>query len=149
MVRRNSGTFRGGDLGIEAEDKASEDSADDKANEELFTSMKDSLGDKVKSVRASKRLKNHPVCLASDGELSIEMEKILNAMPNAEGISADKVLEINTHHEVFESLKKAFTEDKDKFNLYTSLLYSQARLIEGLPLEDPVEFTNQLVKIMK
>lgn len=139
----------GGDLGIEAEDKTSEDSAEDKSNEELFTSMKDSLGDKVKSVRASKRLKNHPVCLASDGELSIEMEKILNSMPNAEGISADKVLEINTHHEVFESLKKAFAEDKDKFNLYTSLLYNQARLIEGLPLEDPVEFTNQLVKIMK
>lgn len=139
----------GGDLGIEAEDKTSDDSAEDKSNEELFTSMKDSLGDKVKSVRASKRLKNHPVCLASDGELSIEMEKILNAMPNSEGISADKVLEINTHHEVFESLKKAFTEDKDKFNLYTSLLYNQARLIEGLPLEDPVEFTNQLVKIMK
>lgn len=139
----------GGDLGIEAEDKTSDDSAEDKSNEELFTSMKDSLGDKVKSVRASKRLKNHPVCLASDGELSIEMEKILNAMPNAEGISADKVLEINTHHEVFESLKKAFAEDKDKFNLYTSLLYNQARLIEGLPLEDPVEFTNQLVKIMK
>ncbi len=139
----------GGDLGIDGDEKDSEGAAEEKSNEELFSSMKDSLGDKVKKVRASRRLKNHPVCLASDGELSIEMEKILNAMPNAEGISADKVLEINIHHEVFESLKKAFSEDRDKFNLYTSLLYNQARLIEGLPLEDPVEFTNQMVKIMK
>ncbi|MBP1919321.1 molecular chaperone HtpG [Youngiibacter multivorans] len=139
----------GGDLGIDTEEQKEEDSEENKSNDELFSSMKVSLGDKVTKVRASRRLKNHPVCLASDGELSIEMEKILNAMPNSEGINADKVLEINTHHEVFESLKKAFTEDKDKFNLYTSLLYNQARLIEGLPLEDPVEFTNQIVKIMK
>jgi molecular chaperone HtpG len=139
----------GGDLGIDTEDQKAEDSAENKTNDELFSSMKVSLGDKVTKVRASRRLKNHPVCLASDGELSIEMEKILNAMPNSEGINADKVLEINTHHEVFESLKKAFSEDKEKFNLYTSLLYNQARLIEGLPLEDPVEFTNQMVKIMK
>jgi molecular chaperone HtpG len=139
----------GGDLGIDTEEQKEEDSEENKTNDELFSSMKVSLGDKVTKVRASRRLKNHPVCLASDGELSIEMEKILNAMPNSEGINADKVLEINTHHEVFESLKKAFTEDKDKFNLYTSLLYNQARLIEGLPLEDPVEFTNQIVKIMK
>ncbi|MBW8384173.1 MAG: molecular chaperone HtpG [Youngiibacter sp.] len=139
----------GGDLGIDTEEQKEEDSEENKTNDELFSSMKVSLGDKVTEVRASRRLKNHPVCLASDGELSIEMEKILNAMPNSEGINADKVLEINTHHEVFESLKKAFTEDKDKFNLYTSLLYNQARLIEGLPLEDPVEFTNQIVKIMK
>ena len=139
----------GGDLGIDTEDQKAEDSAENKTNDELFSSMKVSLGDKVTKVRASRRLKNHPVCLASDGELSIEMEKILNAMPNSEGINADKVLEINTHHEVFESLKKAFSEDKEKFNLYTSLLYNQARLIEGLPLEDPVEFTNQIVKIMK
>jgi len=139
----------GGDLGIETEEEQSADGSDTTTFSALFDSMKSQLGDKVTKVRASKRLKHHPVCLASDGELSIEMEKILSAMPNQEGVKADKILEINTHHEVFETLKKAFEEDQEKFELYTGLLYNQARLIEGLPIEDPVEFTNQMIKIMK
>ena len=138
-----------GDLGIDSETEASADGDESQRYASLFDQMKAQLGDKVTKVRASKRLKHHPVCLASDGELSIEMEKILSAMPNQEGIQADKVLEINTHHEIFETLKKAFEEDRDKFELYTGLLYNQARLIEGLPLEDPVAFTNQMIQIMK
>jgi molecular chaperone HtpG len=139
----------GGDLGIETDEEQAADGSETTAFTALFDSMKSQLGDKVTKVRASKRLKHHPVCLASDGELSIEMEKILSAMPNQEGMKADKILEINTHHEVFETLKKAFEEDQEKFELYTGLLYNQARLIEGLPIEDPVEFTNQMIKIMK
>lgn len=95
-----------GDLGIEGEEKENTSSSEDKENKELFESMKDILSGKVKDVRASKRLKNHPVCLANEGELSIEMEKVLNAMPNNENIKADKVLEININHDVFKSLKE-------------------------------------------
>ncbi|CAM2780982.1 molecular chaperone HtpG [Clostridium sporogenes] len=138
-----------GDLGIEGEEKENTSSSEDKENKELFESMKDILSGKVKDVRASKRLKNHPVCLANEGELSIEMEKVLNAMPNNENIKADKVLEININHDVFNSLKEAYEGDKDKLKLYTDLLYNQALLIEGLTINDPVEFTNNICKIMK
>lgn len=137
-----------GDLGIEADadDAASEEEAAE--NKELFEAMSSLLSGKVKSVKASKRLKSHPVCLTAEGDLSIEMEKVLKSMPNGEGIQADKVLEINVHHEVFQSLKAAFDQDKEKLGLYTSLLYNQALLIEGLPLQDPVDFTNDICKIM-
>ncbi|AVQ46224.1 molecular chaperone HtpG [Clostridium botulinum] len=138
-----------GDLGIEGEEKEDTSSSQDKENKELFESMKDILSGKVKDVRASKRLKNHPVCLANEGELSIEMEKVLNAMPNNENIKADKVLEININHDVFKSLKEAYEGDKDKLKLYTDLLYNQALLIEGLTINDPVEFTNNICRIMK
>jgi len=134
-----------GDLGIEEEN---ESSSDDKDNIGLFEHMKNILADKVKDVRVSKRLKNHPVCLSNDGELTIEMEKILNSMPNNQNIKADKVLEININHEVFRALKEAYENDKDKLKLYTDLLYNQALLIEGLPIDDPVEFTNNICKIM-
>ncbi|MBT7122561.1 MAG: molecular chaperone HtpG, partial [Clostridia bacterium] len=136
----------GSDLGFEADEK---DEAADKDNEALFTAMKESLGDKVTKVRASKRLKNHPVCLATDGELSIEMEKVLAAMPDNPGMKADKVLEINTNHEIFAVLKSAEIEDKDKLSLYTQLLYNQALLIEGLSVADPVAFTDDILKLMK
>ncbi|MHB9927017.1 molecular chaperone HtpG [Clostridium botulinum] len=138
-----------GDLGIEGEEKENTSNSDDKENKELFESMKDMLSGKVKDVRASKRLKNHPVCLANEGELSIEMEKVLNAMPNNQNIKADKVLEININHDVFKSLKEAYEGDKEKLKLYTDLLYNQALLIEGLAINDPVEFTNNICKIMK
>ncbi len=139
-----------GDLGIDAdENKDAEDSAV-KDEQELFSQMKTLLGDRVKEVRASKRLKTHPVCLASDGQVSIEMEKILKAMPNNQDVKADKILEININHQVFNSLKDAYAnEDKEKLALYTELLYNQALLIEGLPVSDPVEFTNSICKIMK
>ncbi|NLK34869.1 MAG: molecular chaperone HtpG [Gracilibacteraceae bacterium] len=137
------------DLGIETEGKENSSDSEEKDNKELFEYMKSILKEKVKDVRASVRLKNHPVCLSNDGELSIEMEKVLNSMPNSPDIKADKVLEINTNHEVFKSLKEAYEKDKDKLDLYTNLLYNQALLIEGLPISDPVEFTNKICKIMK
>lgn len=136
-----------GDLGIEADNDENATNEEDNQHE-LFDSMKNILKDKVKSVKASKRLKTHPVCLSTEGELTIEMEKILKAMPNSQDVKADKVLEINIHHEVFQSLKDAFEKDKEKLNLYTNLLYNQALLIEGLPINDPVEFTNDICKVM-
>ncbi|MFF2158586.1 molecular chaperone HtpG [Paenibacillus chitinolyticus] len=137
-----------GDLGIEpdAADKQTEEEEND--SKDLFEAMKAILSDKVKNVKASKRLKSHPVCLSTEGELTIEMEKILKAMPNGQEVQADKVLEINVNHDVFRSLKEAHASDKDKLNLYTNLLYNQALLIEGLQVSDPVEFTNNICKIM-
>lgn len=137
------------DLGIESDKEESEDKAVEEENKDLFSSMKEILSDKVKAVRVSKRLKNHPVCLATDGEITIEMEKVLNSMPNNQKIKAEKILELNVHHDVFKALKEAYENDKDKFTLYTNLLYNQAILIEGLSLEDPLEFTNNICKIMK
>ncbi len=135
-----------GDLGIESEE---ENKKENEENKGIFEAMKEALGEKISAVKASSRLKNYPVCLSSEGEVSIEMEKILSAMPNNQGVKAQKVLEVNTNHEVFNSLKDAIENDKDKFNLYTKLLYNQALLVEGLSIEDPVDFTNDICKLMK
>lgn len=135
------------DLGIEAgETETAEEKAEDL---ELFAYMKGKLGDKVKDVKASKRLKTHPVCLSNEGAITIEMEKVLNTMPMDQGIKASKILEINTKHEVYSALQDALANDREKLDLFTSLLYNQALLIEGLPLEDPVEFSNRICELMK
>lgn len=137
-----------GDLGIEADESTDKSESEENETKELFDYMKTLLADKVTNVKASKRLKSHPVCLSTEGEVTIEMEKILNAMPNSQDVKASKVLEINVNHAVFQSLKDSFEKDKEKLGLYTALLYNQALLIEGLPLQDPVEFTNDICKIM-
>jgi len=138
------------DLGIEetAEEKeALEKQAEE--NKELFDVMKEALAGKVSEVRVSQRLKSHPVCLASNGDISIEMEKVLNSMPaNNDKVSAQKVLEINANHKIFESLKDAFENDKDKVKEYAKLLYNQALLIEGMSVEDPIEFSNAICNLM-
>ncbi|MEV5026815.1 molecular chaperone HtpG [Paenibacillus sp. LPE1-1-1.1] len=137
-----------GDLGIEADEKDKETAEEQEQHKELFEQMKEILQDKVKAVKASKRLKSHPVCLSTEGEVTIEMEKILKAMPNSQDVKADKVLEINVNHEIFAALKDAHGNDQAKLSLYTSLLYNQALLIEGLPIQDPVSFTNDICKVM-
>ncbi|MUK88268.1 molecular chaperone HtpG [Ornithinibacillus sp. L9] len=136
-----------GDLGIDSEE-TKETENEKEENKELFDLMKETLAGKVKEVRVSKRLKTHPVCLSADGEISIEMEKVINAMPDNQQIKAEKILEINTNHEIFQALKQAFEQDKEKVKLFTTILYNQALLIEGLPVEDPVEFTNNMCKVM-
>jgi molecular chaperone HtpG len=136
----------GGDLGIE--ETETKDEAEETSHKDLFDAMKDVLGDKVKLVRASKRLKSHPVCLSSEGEVTIEMEKTLKAMPGGQDVKADKVLEINVNHDIFKSLNGALAQDKEKLELYTKLLYNQALLIEGLPVADPVDFANDLCRVM-
>ncbi len=137
------------DLGINTNDEETEAETANEENKKLFDAMKDILNNKVSSVKISNKLKNHPVCLSNEGDLSIEMEKVLNSMPNNQDVKAKKVLEINIHHNVFNSLKDAYYNDKDKLNLYTNLLYNQALLIEGLSVSDPVEFTNDICKLMK
>ena len=136
------------DLGLEDEEKKKKAEADDKEYKKLFDDMKKVLGDKVKSVRASQRLKTHPVCFATEGDITIEMEKVLKHMPNNPGVKAEKILEINTEHEVFKALVDAHGTEQKTFELYTNILYNQACLIEGLPLEDPVQYTNDVCQIM-
>ncbi|MDF2676996.1 MAG: heat shock protein htpG, chaperone, family [Bacillota bacterium] len=121
-----------------------------KENADIFLFMKESLNGKITEVKASKRLKNHPVCLSSKGELSIEMEKVLNQMPDADGnMKAEKILELNTNHEMFNSIKNAFDNDKEKLKKIANVLYNQALLIEGLPIDDPVQYANDVCELMK
>lgn len=135
-----------GDLGIE-EKEEEKDEQTEKENADLFGQMKDILQDKVKAVKASTRLRSHPVCFSTDGDVTIEMEKVLQQMPDGQNIHAEKILEINTDHHVFQALKNV-QADEEKLELYTNLLYNQALLIEGLPIEDPVDFTNNICKVM-
>lgn len=135
------------DLGFEDEQEEKSE-AEKQENQEIFTAIKEVLKGKVKEVKASKRLKNHPVCLANEGEISIEMEKILNNMPTEEKFKAEKLLELNVNHEAFQALKEAKAKDQEKFKLYAEILFDQALLIEGLTIDDPVQFTNNICKLM-
>ena len=118
-------------------------------SKEMLEYMQKAIADKVKTVRLSGKLKSHPVCLSSDGNITIEMEKVLNSMPqNDNKVKAEKALEINPNHAIFEKLKSLYDSDKDKLSDYTKLLYAQAQLIEGLPIEDPVEFANLVCDLM-
>ena len=123
--------------------KAAED------NKSLFEFMKEHLGDNVKEVRLSTRLKSHPVCLTSDGGISLEMEKVLNAMPtNTEKVKAARVLEINANHPIFAALTKAYAEDREKAAKLTDVLFAQASLIEGIGVDDPVAYANAVCSLI-
>ncbi len=137
-----------GNLGLESEEEKKEIAKKSEDNKELFTLLKDSLDGKVKEVRLSTRLKSHPVCLSVDGEISIEMEKVLNQMPNDQNIRAQKVLEINANHPIFNKLVNMVDTDKEKLKSYAQILYSQALLIEGLSIEDPVAYSNAVCELM-
>ena len=138
-----------GDLDLEnQDDESQEDSPESDENKELFDFIAESLGGKIKSAKASKKLKTHPVCLSSEGELSIEMEKVLSMMPDGAGAKAEKILEINTSHRIFETLKDAFANDREKAEKIARVLYNQALLIEGLSVEDPVEYANDVCSLM-
>lgn len=138
------------DLGIETEAEKEEVKAKNEENKDLFEAMKEALDGKVTEVRLSQRLKSHPVCLSSSGPLSIEMEKVLNSMPaQQEKVKSEKVLELNGEHEVFAAVKRLFEAgDKEKLAAYSEILYDQALLIEGLALEDPVAYANNVCKLM-
>src|SRR5699024_6908411 len=111
--------------------------------------MREALSGIVKDVKATNRLRSHPVYFSTEGEVSVEMEKILQQMPYNQHINADKILYVNVNHDVFQALDKANeNEYSEKSTLYTYLLYQQAKLIEGLPIEDPVAFTNDICKVM-
>lgn len=131
------------DNGIEDKEEAvSEDYKD------ITDFIKEALGDKVVAVVASKRLKSHFVCLTSKGELSIEMEKVINALPNADKIKADKVLEINVDHPAFAKVKASFDSDKEKLKLLSSVMYASAELIAGLTPDDPTALSDAIFSLI-
>ncbi len=136
------------DLDLDTEEEKKEFEKQAEENKDLLTFMKDALDGKVKAVVLSKRLKSHPVCLSNEGMLSIEMEKVLNAMPNDQKVKAERVLEINASHPIFEKLARLYAEDQEKLKTYAQLLYTQAELIEGMPVEDPVAFSNAVCELM-
>ena len=139
-----------GDLGLESEEEKKAAEEANAESKDLFEAMQKALGDKVKAVKVSTRLKNHPVCLSSEGPLSIEMEKVLRQQPGAEGVKSDKVLELNAQHPVFAVLRAAQESgDTEKLDKYTKLLFDQALLIEGLPIEDPVAYAQSVCELMK
>ena len=120
-------------------------------NKDLFDALRKALSGKVKDVKANPTLQDHPVSLSSEGGLSMEMEKVLRKMPNnAEGMESTKILELNPNHAVFAALKEAQAAgDAAKIGQYAELLYDQALLIEGLPIEDPVAYAQKVCQLMK
>lgn len=134
------------DLDDEEEKKAKEEKTQE--NKSMLDKMKETLGDKVKEVRLSSRLKSHPVCLVSDEGLSMEMEKVLNQMPNQNEVKAGKILEINPDHEIFATLQKIYDKHPELMDEYTDLLYTQAMLIEGYKIDDPIAYANQVCDLM-
>lgn len=138
------------DLDLDTEEEKEEAKKLDEENKDMFAFMQEAIADKVKTVRLSKKLKTHPVCLSSDGSITIEIEKVLNAMPQNDGnkVKAEKALEINPNHPIFEKLKDLYANDKDKLKDYAKLLYDQALLIEGMSIDNPVEFANLVCELM-
>lgn len=138
------------DLDLDTEEEKEEAKKLDEENKDMFSFMQEAIADKVKTVRLSKKLKTQPVCLSSDGSITIEMEKVLNAMPQNDGnkVKAEKALEINPNHPIFEKLKDLYANDKDKLKDYAKLLYDQALLIEGMSIDNPVEFANLVCELM-
>ena len=143
---------------VSAEDIAEDDTEEAKENmkkleednKELLEDIKNALGDKVSEVKLSPRLKSSAVCLTTKGDISLEMEKILSAMPMDQGIKAERVLELNPEHSVFEALNKIKSDDADgkKLAVYANLLYDQALLISGLQIDDPVEFSKSICQLI-
>lgn len=137
-----------GDLDIESEEEKKELEKTNEENKDLLTSIKDALGDKVVEVKISSRLKSHPVCLVSSDGVSFEMEKVLNQMPDGQGVKAGRILEINPNHDIFNAMKKVYENNQDKIADYASILYDQALLIEGFSIDNPVAFSNKICDLM-
>ena len=135
-------------LDLDTEEEKKEIKKINDENKEMLNSMKEIIGSDISDVRFTHRLKNHPVCLVSEGPVSIEMQKVLNAMPTDKNINAKIILEINSSHKIADKLKELYKSDKEKFNEYTKILYSQSRLIEGLSIENPTEISNLICDLL-
>lgn len=138
------------DLGIETDEEKKENEKKAEESRELLDFVKESLGGKVKDVRISSKLKSHPVCLTTDGEITLEMEKYFKSLPGSEmgGIQAERVLELNPEHPAFKALEKAFETDKEKAEKYAEILYTQSLLIAGMDIENPAEYADLVCSLM-
>lgn len=151
LMRHGEKEFRNvseGDLGIDSEEQKEETKKLSEDNKDMLALITEALGGKIKECRISDKLKSHPVCISSFGQISLEMEKILNQNPQNQKVTSEKVLEINPNHKIFAAMQKLFETDKDKFKDYASILYDQALLIEGMQIDDPVEFSNKICSLM-
>ena len=151
LMRHGEKEFRNvseGDLGIDSEEQKEETKKLSEDNKDMLALITEALDGKIKECRISDKLKSHPVCISSFGQISLEMEKILNQNPQNQKVTSEKVLEINPNHKIFAAMQKLYETDKDKFKDYASILYDQALLIEGMQIDDPVEFSNKICSLM-
>lgn len=135
------------DLNLETEEEKEATKKANEDNSELLKHMKEEIGE-VSEVKFSNKLKKHPVCLTTKGDVSIEMQKVFDAMPNDMGIKAEKVLEINEKHKIAEKLKNLYENDKEEFDKYTKILYAEAKMIAGLPIDNPTEISTLICEVI-
>lgn len=135
-------------LDLDTEEEKEALKKENEENKEMLNLMKESLNGEVEDVRFTHRLKDHPVCLTSEGNVSIEMEKVINSMPTDQNVKAQKVLEINSEHSIASKIKKLYQNDKEVLKEYAKILYAQARLIEGMSVENPTEISNLVCKLL-
>ncbi len=136
-----------GNLDLETEEEKEQTKKVNEDNSDLLKDMCEMLPE-VKEVKFSNKLKSHPVCLTTKGDVSIEMQKVFDAMPNDLGIKAETILEINEKHPISDKLKKLYKKDKDEFDKYTKILYSEARMIAGLPIDNPTEISQLICEVI-
>ena len=136
-----------GDLDLDTEEERQETEKVNKDNEDLLKDMVSVLSE-VEEVKFTNKLKSHPVCLTSQGDVSIEMQKVFDAMPNDMGIKAKLVLEINSKHPISKKLKELYKEDRESFDKYAKILYSEARMIAGLPIDNPTEISTLICDVI-
>ena len=136
------------ELDLDTKEEKEKTETKNKEYSDIFNLMKESLDNQVTEIEFTNRLKNHPVCLTTKGNISVEMEKVINAMPTDEKIKASLILEINENHEIADKLKELYDNDKEELKKYTKILYAQARLIEGLQIDNPTEISNLICEIM-
>ena len=137
------------DIDLETKEEKEELQKVNDENKDMFELMKEAVGEEVDKVRYTHKLKNHPVCLTSEGAISVKMEKVINSMPNnEEKIKAQTILEINENHPIAQKIKDLYENNKDELKEYTKVLYAQARLIEGLPIENPTEISNLVCNLI-
>lgn len=139
------------DLGLESEDEKKETEKLQAENKDVLDFVKESLGGKIAAAKLSHKLKSHPVCLSTQGGVTLEMERYFSSMQGGPGesVKAERVLELNANHPVFEALKQTYTADKEKAKKYAELLYGQSQLIAGVPLDDPSHFSGLISELMK
>ena len=135
-----------GDLKLDEEQEEKKDGSDE--DQEMLAHLKKLFEGQVEDVRLTGRLKSHPVCLTAEGPLSIEMEKVLNSMADGEKMKARKILELNSSHPLLEKLRELYRSDRDQLDVYGRLLLGQALILEGLDLEDPIQFNQDILKLM-
>ena len=134
-------------LDLESQEEKEELKKINEENKDMFALMKEEIKD-VEDIRFTHKLKDHPVCLSSEGEISTEMEKVLNSMPNNQNVKAKMILEINENHPITQKLKDLYLNDKEELKKYSKILYDGARLIEGLNIDNPTEFSNLICELI-